>query len=106
MGLSAALASSSIGRSIVKAYMDDAARELIKSLIEFAELTEGSKTSRAFEKGTSILTLFVSFTLSSSPLPPPFFLFFGLPRARAGRGSYSQTFRHHAASRTLRGSCS
>ena len=53
MGLSAALASSSIGRSIVKAYMDDASRELIKSLIEFAEFTEGSKTSRAFEKGES-----------------------------------------------------
>ena len=89
MGLSAALASSSIGRSIVKAYMDDAARELIKSLIEFAELTEGSKTSRAFEKGTSILTLFVSFTLSSSPLlpsssPPPFFFGVYPEHARGG----------------------
>lgn len=70
MGLSAALASSSIGRSIVKAYMDDASRELIKSLIEFAEFTEGSKTSRAFEKGVFDIAARISVIWRAAKFPP------------------------------------
>lgn len=70
MGLSAALASSSVGRAIVKHYMDDASKELVSSCIELAESLASRNQSKAFEKGIFDIAARISVIWRAAKFPP------------------------------------
>eukprot|EP00040_Diaphanoeca_grandis_P044445 m.12375 g.12375 ORF g.12375 m.12375 type:complete len:321 (-) comp9257_c0_seq1:127-1089(-) len=70
MGLSAALASSSVGRRLLKSYMDDSSKDLIKSLITYAELVAGASESKSFEKGIFDIAARIAVIWKSGRVPP------------------------------------
>lgn len=70
MGLSAALASSAFGRKILKSYMDDSSKELIKDLLKYADITVGTCKSKSFEKGIFDIAARIAVIHRSGRMPP------------------------------------
>eukprot|EP00037_Helgoeca_nana_P021208 m.213297 g.213297 ORF g.213297 m.213297 type:complete len:377 (-) comp25555_c0_seq1:1547-2677(-) len=70
VGLSAALASSSIGRAIVKRYLDADSRELIAALLVFASAERSPKKVRAMEKGAFDAMARLGVIVHAGKIPP------------------------------------
>lgn len=70
MGVSAALASSTAGRAILKLYLDADSRALIAGLLEFARAERSAKQVRAMEKAAFDIMARIGVIVHAAKMPP------------------------------------
>eukprot|EP00041_Stephanoeca_diplocostata_P032367 m.1035502 g.1035502 ORF g.1035502 m.1035502 type:complete len:304 (+) comp24138_c3_seq5:284-1195(+) len=70
IGLSAALASSSMGRSLLKRYLDLPTKELIRALLDHTQAQAGKKMAKSHEKGIFDIMARIAVIYHAGRLPP------------------------------------